>query len=325
MSPELHPDWHSEQGEQPVRISVRPTAEQKALPSTVSRKPAAVAGIVMVAGVLISIYGTTDMFSAQVPPAAPSSAAAKNVIRITAAGVVPTTLTVKPGDTVTWKNESEIPHIMTSDTLLTSDGPLETSPIFPESSEAVTIKATLKPGTYTYESKTAAISGTIEVSAGGADAALVPAVVSSVKQQSVSSAPKAVIMSSAAPIEQPVMTSSAKAVPAPAPMFPPLGGQVSGPLVPVVPVAPTGTIPRNPHTVGKPAVAASSVGSQQKTSLHAGAPLKATKPAVTQHKPTKQPESGQGNWIVAMLCFGAFLGLFKHSMGKTAWTAEPRE
>ena len=324
MSRDLHPAWLSEPGAEPVAIRVRETAAQQAAPVrvTVSRRPAAVAGILVVIGMLASVYGTTDLFSGQLsmPLAAPADAALS--IRITETGFEPKSLKVRPGDTVTWINNATIPFILASPDIETVDGPLDTSPIFPESSLAVTIAKGAKTGTFAYISQTSTDTGelVIDATAPAASAPSAPAqntVVSSVPPAPVSAPAAPVAAASSAP--RPMSSSEQRSSVRPVSSAP---AKAPAQNIPVIPTTAVGAIPRNPYAINKPSYVdpvqpASSAVSSKAT--HAGAPSKNVA-SVTDHKPVSQPGSGPENWIVAIVSIVSLCALGMQAMRKQAWT-----
>lgn len=75
---------------------------------------------------------------------APAPAGAENAIRVEDYAFTPGTLTVKAGTTVTWKNEGEAPHTVTS---VEKGGPLDSGMMGPGGSYTHTFA---EPGTYEY-------------------------------------------------------------------------------------------------------------------------------------------------------------------------------
>ncbi len=332
MSEPLDPHWQNE--ERPVRVTVRTqaashtAAAQPCVQSdmvSVSRRPAAVAGILLSGGVLLSLYGASDLFLGQTLPESTSDA----VVTITTKGFEPSMVRVQPGKSITWKNNGDIPHILTSDTLETTDGLLDTSPIFTGSTLTVQISESAKTGTYTYESLTSSFSGAVLVTADDAQAGgTVSSAVSSVQQPVIPTT--AVSSSSAAAIVSSVSSSSAapqntwtapssRAAAGDSP-FP---AQVNAPQVPVIPVTPTGLVPRNPYALnrtGNPApIEPATVAGQRSSvrsgssSLHAGAPIK-------EHKPVSQPQTGTGEWLVALVGLVSLALVTKKAFAEQAWT-----
>ena len=329
MSRDLHPAWLSEPGAEPVAVRVRETAAQQTAPArvTVSRRPAAAAGILVVMGLLASVYGTQDLFPGQLSAPSSTTTDAALSIRITETGFDPKTLSVRPGDTVTWINNAAIPYILTSADIETVDGPLDTSPIFPESSLAVTIAKGAKTGKFTYISQTSTDTGELMIDAAAAPASApspaTNAVVSSAAPAPVSSvtAPPVAAVSSA-----PRVSPSSQPRPSPQPM-PARSEAAKAPPqnIPVIPTTAVGAIPRNPYAINKPSYVDPVQPTSSKASVassskgHGGAPSKPVA-SVTDHKPTSQPGSGPENWIVAIVSVLSLCALGMQAMRKQAWT-----
>lgn len=157
--------WQSDDGEAvPVRVHGA-QAETAAVPlSSVSRRPAAIVGIIAVLAMGVAAMNMGGGFTAQV--------GGETVIRITASGFTPKSVTVAPGATVRWRNDDAIPHILASGTLNTEEtSPLESLPIFPGEEYAAVITADAQPGTYDYISRTSDFNGTVIVQGDEADQA----------------------------------------------------------------------------------------------------------------------------------------------------------
>lgn len=316
MSPDLHPSWQNEPGAEPVPVRIRPSQEEQPRRVTVSRRPAAVAGILVVLGVMASVYGTHDLFPGQAVGTTPVTTGI--TVRITETGFEPAKVSVRPGDTVTWINQSTIPHILTSESVETVDGPLDTSPIFPESSVAVTIAKTAKTGTFTYISQTSVLTGQLEV-----NTATPTSVVSSVVVSSASSVNNIPVSVAASSVPAQVAVSSVRSVVRSTPSSrAPVSSRTPTPVVPVIPTTAIGAIPRNPYAINKPDYVdpvqpVSSASSKKSSTAHAGAPVKAS---VTDHKPKTQPGSGPENWIVAFGALVALTALATQALRRKAWT-----
>lgn len=149
------PHWQSDDGD-PVPVRVVEKAPAGTVPlSSISRRPAAIIGILAVAAAGIAMfYGG----------ALQGQVVSGILVRITPEGVVPAIVTVQPGDVVQWRNDDRIPHILASSTLATEDvSPMESTPIFPGDTFTATIRADATPGNHTYFSRTAALEGTVVV------------------------------------------------------------------------------------------------------------------------------------------------------------------
>lgn len=327
MQPDLHPSWQSESRDvpddapdgQPVTVNARRDAPVPS-PQTVSRRPAAAFGIVLALGLLAAVYGTSSLLHGQTSPAPQTQTQTGPTVRITESGFDPPILAVRPGDTVTWINESSIPHLLSSQDIETVDGPLDTSPVFPDSSMAVTIAQDAKTGTFRYVSLTSTLSGELTVDTAAPVAGLSSARASSLATADPPAAPSSAV--AAAPSSAPMEPSTPRSSLRPLPPVP-----SSAPDVPVIPTAAVGTLPRNPYALNRPdyvdPVQPSSPSSARSSSsasatVHAGAPLEP--PTVTRHTPTSQPGTGPDDWAVVVMAVVAMGTLLVHARKRTAWT-----
>ena len=239
MTP-MHPHWQSTEDEQIVPVRAK-TDDRR--PIRVSRAPAAAVGIALMVGAVAYSFGGLGDLIGQLTNPTPDV-----TVHLKQDGPDPTPATIKPGQTIRWVNDDQIPHVLTSTTLPTSDGkPFSTPSVFPNDDAFYTAPAGAPEGTYDYISQTSPdFSGQIVISATGGAAS---------SQSSVASATSlAPVTSSAAPIAQ---SSSLSAVPFP--------------------------------TQQSSSVGPSPVGAKSSSSR---------KPGVTEHKPTKQADSGPAVWIV---------------------------
>lgn len=152
--------WHitEDEAEVPVRI-VSQTSEKNTV-RPVSRKPAAIVGIVLATaiGALFTFDKSDFEFMGQVTP--------EQTIRITNSGLEPQLVTVEPGETITWINEQQIPHYLVSDTLCSSGDTncMSTETAFQGQEITYTIPTNIAAGAYTYFSPTDTnIIGTISI------------------------------------------------------------------------------------------------------------------------------------------------------------------
>jgi len=140
----IHPHWESiddiavRQGHPPTRVVVA---------SPRSRSTAAIIGIIVVLLLGYFFYRETGSLEAQ-------TVADQSNIHITANGMQPIDITVTSGEEITWINDDDKPHILSSDTLETHEGLLYTSAIFPNESYTVLLTDTVLPGQYDYISLT---------------------------------------------------------------------------------------------------------------------------------------------------------------------------
>lgn len=155
------PQWQTtDDDERPVHVTAAkmPSAKQQiALPQKASRMPAAAFGIIVFIALGFVFQQGLSNLTGQ------ASGQEEFVIRITELGVVPTEITLSPGEPILFKNESSIPHIISAQTLIMENGKaMETTAIFPQSEETVQIPASIRPGIYPFISTTStAISGSI--------------------------------------------------------------------------------------------------------------------------------------------------------------------
>ncbi len=150
---DLHPNWQSTDnapGEQalPVRIVEKPKQEQKTPAQTphqprmrrLSRQPAAIAGMLLAVSIGLSLFFGVDR-------------GAQTTVRITQNGFAPKAITVMPGNTIQWINETDHAHVLQSDALCTSDQRcFSTVTIDPGATATLTITKDFIAGTYPYYS-----------------------------------------------------------------------------------------------------------------------------------------------------------------------------
>lgn len=243
----LHPHWQStDEHERPVHITARSSHERASQPTFASRKPAAIAGIaLMIAIAFVWTGGISSVMSLL------GQASTSVTVTITSGGVDPETVTVTPGETITWTNTDTIPQILASDTLPTSDGqPFQTSAIFPNSSTHFLVPVNAPDGTYEYVSQTSQnISGHIVIQ-GATSIATSSGIVApqqDATQQQPSMPPAAMTQPSAPAADQSAL-----------PLIPSLDSNISSqaatePTQPqqnqVPPLGAAAQLPDNPHTV----------------------------------------------------------------------------
>lgn len=154
----IHPHWQSTDSAPPPP----PRAEAVRIPishDSGSRRPAAIVGISCAFVLLLgaALLQGTHILTGQL--AEPSAS-----IRIGPGQADPASITVAPGATIVWKNADSKPHILSSDTLQTSDGLLYSTAIFPEEEFRATLSAENRPGEHSYISLTdPTVSGTIRI------------------------------------------------------------------------------------------------------------------------------------------------------------------
>ncbi len=154
----IHPHWQSTDASPshpPRKEAVRIPISQ----ASGSRRPAAIVGVSTVAVLLVGailLQGTPSLVGQLTEPSVS--------IRIAPGHTDPSSITIAPGATITWKNSDTKPHILSSDTLQTDDGLLYSTAIFPEEEFRAIISAENRPGEHSYISLTdPTISGTIRI------------------------------------------------------------------------------------------------------------------------------------------------------------------
>lgn len=250
---DLHPHWQSTEGERSVPVRTGPASA--APHAKVSRLPAAIVGIaIMIGGVTYSFGGVREILGQLTNPTPDVT------IRLTQDGPDPDPASARPGNVIRFINEDQIPHVLSSDTLPTSDGkPFVTPIIFAASDYFYTLPLNTLEGTFSFISETnPEFSGQIVVSLASEPASSASSVSVSLP---ISSVP-----------QLPPSPSSVPALPLPASSS---RSMQPSPL-------PAGVIAVNPHVVGAKGTGASS----------------SKKPGVTQHKPTTNAESGPELWIM---------------------------
>ncbi|MBI1812629.1 hypothetical protein HY285_05520 [Candidatus Peregrinibacteria bacterium] len=162
----MHPHWRSTEDAAPVRVGRIDPAQGTGIPvavsaAGVSRRPAAITGIVLTLTMGFLAYEGLGPFRGQVGDLPTIE------VHITSTGVVPSTVSVAPGQKITWYNDQNIPHILQSDTIFDPAGKaLYTPAIFPGMQQSFTVSPAQSPGANTYLSTTAKnVSGQIIVTA----------------------------------------------------------------------------------------------------------------------------------------------------------------
>lgn len=286
----IHPHWRATDDDQNIVISKPSPAPAPQFPQhkSVSRRPAALAGIALVLG--IGIYFMRDSLDVQGQVSAPLT------VHVTDTGFEPAQITVKQGDTITFMNDSPVPQVIESDTLCSSTGYcLYTSTLFPGDTENFTITQEFNPGTFTYTS-TSNGETTGEIVIAGTS--------TTVPEQ-----PRMQF--------QPVTTSIAQAVTGTGPFDNlPIASTgntrssgladdfLTNPNQPIIPAS----IPQNPYALGSDRVHPFDANGEPIESLfdstpHSGAP-----------RPISQPETGPGLWAVILLSFGGIFVAARRSL-----------
>ncbi|MBU0458669.1 hypothetical protein KJ652_03390 [Patescibacteria group bacterium] len=277
----IHPNWReTDNDEQPVPIrSANTDTENKdetiEMNMRVSRSPAAVFGILLVASLGLTTVNNFSGLKGQIAGGSP-------LIHITSSGISPANITVALGDTIHWINEQDIPHILRSEDLCNTEGEcLFTHTIFPGEQGEYTIPMGLSPGTYAYSSVTEnSISGEIVVST-----------------QVAVNPDNLPVQVDSPPVQPPPDID-----PNPLSFYPPNSDPPIGnptPSLPPPPPAPAQNIPTNPNT---------------NSNLTANVQSNTQTLEVIKHKPFGQPETGAMTlWIVLSLSIVTLIWCTRHS------------
>lgn len=143
----MHPHWESTEDEHVVPIRSK---NDERRPIRVSRAPAAAVGIALMVGAVSYAYGGLGDLIGQLTNPTPDV-----TVNLKQDGPDPTPATIKPGQTIRWVNDDQIPHVLTSTTLPTSDGkPFSTPSMFPNDDAFYTAPASATEGSYDYISQT---------------------------------------------------------------------------------------------------------------------------------------------------------------------------
>jgi plastocyanin len=138
----IHPDWQSEE-DVPVPVTVK---DEENASVQISRRPAAIVGMLLVVGIGFSFFRGVENLTGQL-------SGNTQTIRITENGFEPDRLEVEHGQTITWMNEQDVPHIVESGTLCSDTGfCLMTNTLFKGDSDNFTITPDMPSGSYQYTS-----------------------------------------------------------------------------------------------------------------------------------------------------------------------------
>ncbi|HCI03476.1 TPA: hypothetical protein DE059_00965 [Candidatus Peribacteria bacterium] len=278
----LHPHWQSTEDEQPVpvRSVSQESTPSRASTSVISRKPAAIMGIVLVSAFSLTYFHSASSLTWQVADGSP-------IVVITEKGMKPKLLNAALGDNIKWTNEDTTPHILTSDTLCNDNREcLSTPTIFPGDEATFVIPMDITPGIYAYHSVIDSdVKGEINISAAAA-----------ITTEGVNTEPIRPIVEQKREIKDP------------APAFPSDFGFVPNkpkniappPTFETTPVI-SGGIPTNPNSGKSFAMPTTSA---VQPNAHTGAP-----PVVTGHRPISQPQTGAGTWVVVVMFVLSVAGL----------------
>lgn len=144
----IDPVWQSEDDE-PVEVTVKDASAPQYNERTgvqISRRPAAIVGMLIVIGIGFSFFHGVENLTGQL-----ASEGLQQTIRITANGFEPANPEVEHGQTITFVNDQDVPHIIESETLCSDTGfCLMTSTLFNGDSDNFTITQDIQPGSYEY-------------------------------------------------------------------------------------------------------------------------------------------------------------------------------
>lgn len=272
-----------------------------------SRRPAAIVGVLVVT-LGVAAYARFSPLTAEVQESGIGDSASSKptdsiTVAITSAGLQPRSVAMRPGQTIVWKNETDLPHIFESNDIKDhTDQTMYSPAIFPGTEQSFTLSSKQMPGTYTYASVTASdIAGEVEVTA----VALQTGTSSSSGMSDSDFFPTATTVGAsssadAAAAQRQSSASSRAAVPVS--NDPLLAGFTLSASEPADVYAPppedNGLVPTNPYSIGSTntAPAAASTSSRRssvpKTNTHAAAPLV---------KPKSQPQTGSNGWMIALV------------------------
>lgn len=281
---DIHPHWEADE---PVEVRVKdrsaeqaPVTPEASEPTVVSRRPAAIVGMLAVLALGYGFFQGVDSLTGQVTPSGPS-------VRITDTGIVPASLNVEHGQTVTFVNETVDEHRIESGTLCSDTGYcLQTGVLNAGQSATFTITPDMRSGTYDYASVgSAELRGSIVIVTETVDdftdlsSVLQDSFLDEIRQNPVPSAP-----------------------------------------APTTFVAAAGTLPRNPYTVGSERLhpfdgegdpIPEAFGDTDETVRSAATTAAQTTFAQTRG-PLRQPETGAGVWIVVVCSILVLWRVTKH-------------
>jgi len=327
MTPDMHPNWDStDNEEQSVPVHITPEAPQEpakeptpapppSQPIQVSRQPAALAGILLVVAVGFTFYKGVESLRGQLTDTVE--------IRMTNFGFEPDTVQVDYGMTITWINDTNEPQTITSDEICADDGTedcLNLGPIAPGSSATYTVSDDMYEDIYSYTRLSDRVIGDIIVGSAGEffgeldamaeEEGFEEAIVSNEEAPAPTGLQELQNMQGTMEDEEDLdaMEEQADTVPTipepdfftdlpAAPTEVPATPEKTELDIPTTPAA----IPTNPYTIGSPGVPSANV--------HSGAPA-----PITQHNPIRQPETGAGIWMVALLSLVGIYLIAKNSV-----------
>lgn len=146
---DIHPAWQHEDDEPvPVTVHEHATPKERTPKATqqISRRPAALVGMALVIGIGFTFFKGVEGLTGQL-------ASNDATVHITENGFDPSYIEVEHGQTITFVNDSNVPHIVESKTLCSDTGYcLLTSTLFNGDNDNFTITPDMQAGTYDYAS-----------------------------------------------------------------------------------------------------------------------------------------------------------------------------
>lgn len=158
MTEDIDPQWHfadstrasSNNNERAFHI---PVEKSTGALRSISRTPAAIAGIALVCAVGFLALRGWDALPAQVTDSASSSSSESGtILRLTNSGIDPTSINVQVGDTIIFVNETSSPHILKSDSIKDADGNALYTPAIFENARYSFVIGEQPAGIYTFAS-----------------------------------------------------------------------------------------------------------------------------------------------------------------------------
>ncbi len=325
---DLHPHWQAtDDGESvPVRVTPPPVAL-----ANVSRRPAAIVGILFALSIGLVFFQGIERSPAQI--------AASVEVRITAQGLEPASISVRAGQDIVWRNEQEIPHIIQSDELCTTQGDcLFTNTMFQGDTAVFTVTSAVRPGTYRYFSATAAdIAGEVIVTDDAAGAPSGEAPAPQPETEPAAETPVPMLLETA---KEPSALAMPGAEPSPAPTTEPEEMTPTPAPSPVVtdgaaftvaagaeeaaapaPSATIAAIPRNPYTLESGRIHPyGPTGEPIEDFLAGDETLRGAAPryGIQTERALRQPETGPSVWIASLLSLAAFWWLMRRRFARVS-------
>ena len=158
-------DWQITDNEESVPIKIVSSSPDSDVDlnkfKSLSRKPAAIAGILIVVAISSFLLKSPKQTIGQLTDSS-------IIVVITETSLEPSVITAQPGDTITWINQQDIPHYLVSNTLCSSSEEcMTTSTVFAGAETSYTIPVTATSGSHTYFSPTdSTLIGTISITGG---------------------------------------------------------------------------------------------------------------------------------------------------------------